>query len=99
MFRRNFIQRLTLAGASGFATSRPASAGARRTVTFRVKGFSCVTCAIGLDTVLSQERGVIRSQSSYPDALTTIEFDPSLVAERTLRTHISRMGFIAEEKG
>ena len=43
-----------------------------------VKGFTCPTCAVGLDTMLGRQKGVIHSISSYPDAMTVIEFHPQL---------------------
>jgi copper chaperone len=94
MFRRNFIQRITLAGAGVSVTSARES----KTVTYRVKGFTCPTCAVGLDTILRREAGVIQSQSSYPDAITVIKFDPHLVTEQSLKASIAELGFTAEEE-
>jgi|HubBroStandDraft_1064217.scaffolds.fasta_scaffold376169_2 copper chaperone CopZ len=100
MFRRSFIQRFTLASASvGIAAATAVQAGPAETVTYRVKGFSCVTCAVGLDTMLQRQKGVIRSKSSYPDATTVIEFDPKLVTEKSLLAFIAEMGFTAEPEG
>src|SRR5580698_4442923 len=100
MVRRSFIQRLTLASAGvGMAAATTAQASPTKTVTYRVKGFSCVTCAVGLDTMLQRQKGVIRSKSSYPDARAVIEFDPKLVTEKSLRAFIAEMGFTAEPEG
>ena len=96
MIRRNFIQRLTMAGASSALAT--ASSVSRQTVVFRVKGFSCITCAVGLDTILGQKAGVIRCHSTYPDGRTTLEFDPSKITEEALRGAISEMGFQAERE-
>jgi Cu+-exporting ATPase len=94
MFRRNFIQRIALASAGiGAALARES-----KTVTYRVKGFTCPTCAVGLDTMLRRQNGVIQSQSSYPDALTVIKFDPHLVTEKSLKAFIAELGFTAEEE-
>lgn len=99
MFRRNFIRRLTLASASvGMAAITTVQASPTKIVAYRVKGFSCVTCAVGLDTMLQQQKGVIRSKSSYPDATAVIEFDPNVVTENSLRAFIAEMGFTAEEE-
>ena len=95
MFRRNFIQRLTLAGAGSFAALGPVEARGTRTVTYRVSGFTCVTCAIGLDTVLGKQEGVVHVKSSYPDAKTVIDYDPGLVTENALEAAIAEMGFRA----
>jgi copper chaperone CopZ len=75
------------------------TSGARETVKYRVKGFSCVTCAIGLETVLRQKRGVIRVEASYPNSTAVVEYDSSLVVEEQLRAFISEMGFTAEITG
>lgn len=93
MIRRNFIQRLTLGGAVGLAN---AAAGANRRVTFKIKGFSCIACAVGLDSLLSQHTGVVHCKSSYPDATATIEFNPDLVTEESLKAAIAEMGFTAQ---
>jgi len=99
MFRRNFIQRITLASAGiGVASATTAQAGQNKTVTYHVKGFSCPTCAVGLDTMLRQQTGVIQSKSSYPEAITVIQFDPQLVTERSLKAYIAELGFTAEEE-
>lgn len=95
MFRRNFIKRVAGAGAAGAATL--SAAGERRTAAYRVKGFSCITCAVGLETMLRRKRGVIRAQASYPNSTAVVEYDPSLVTEERLRAFISEMGFTAEK--
>jgi len=93
MFRRRFIQSMTLAAARvGMAASK------NKTVTYRIKGFSCLTCAVGLDTMLRRQTGVIQSKSSYPDAITVIEFDPKVVTENSLKGFIAELGFTAEER-
>lgn len=97
MFRRSFIKRIAAAGAGGTATITAATSGERRTVTYRVKGFSCITCAVGLETMLRQKRGVIRVEASYPNATAVVEYDSSLVAEEHLRAFISELGFTAEK--
>ncbi len=86
MFRRNFIATvITTLGAAD-----------RQTVTYRIKGFSCVTCAVGLDAMLLQQQGVVHARSSYPDATTTIEFKPSIITDNSLRKFIAEMGFTAQ---
>ena len=97
MFRRKFIQGITLASA-GAAAVRTVHASDKKTVTYRVKGFTCVTCAVGLDTMLGRQKGVIQSRSSYPDAKTVIDFSPSLVTEKSLKEFIAELGFTAEEE-
>ncbi len=93
MIRRNFIQHLALASTG--AGMAAASATKKETITFRVKGFTCITCAVGLDTLLGREPGVILCKSDYAQARTTVEFDPSKTTASSIRKFISEMGFQA----
>ena len=95
MFRRKFLQLATLAG-TGSLTALSALATESKTVTWRVQGFTCITCAVGLDTLLERQKGVVRANSNYQEAKTTIVFQPGLVSETTLRAYIADMGFHAE---
>ena len=65
-------------------------------MTYRVRGFSCITCAVGLEVMLRQKKGVARVQASYPKATVFIEFDPGLVTEASLKEFIAEMGFSVE---
>ena len=66
---------MTFAGAGSLAPA--AKAAQTKTVTYKIKGFSCITCAVGLDVMLRRNKGVLRSNSTYPEAITTIDFDPN----------------------
>lgn len=94
MFRRSFIRRITFAGAAGLAI---AAAGQTRTVTYQVKGFTCVTCAVGLETLLRRQKGIARAEASYPSGIVRIDFDPALLTEKALKGFISEMGFSVDE--
>lgn len=96
MQRRRFVQMMTLAGAGGLIAMEAARAGATKTVSYRVKGFTCITCAIGLETMLRQQKGVKWAKATYPDALVVIQYDPSSVTEAALLGYITELGFTAE---
>jgi copper chaperone CopZ len=98
MFRRRFVQLIATAGMGSLASMVTAQAQDSETVTYRVKGFSCVTCAVGLDTVLKEKDGIAWSKSKYPDGVVTIKFDPKRVNQDSLKTLIAEMGFTIEEK-
>lgn len=99
MFRRQFVQFVAMLGASSVATIAAAEAKGMKTVTFVIKGFSCVTCAVGLDTMLGKQKGIAWSKSNYPDGITNIQFDPKKVTEAQLKAFISEIGFtVAEER-
>jgi Cu+-exporting ATPase len=87
---------MTLAGAGTLAAAELAHTGETKTVSYRVKGFTCVTCAVGLETMLREQKGVKWVKATYPEALVTIRYDASSVSEPTLRGFISDLGFIAE---
>lgn len=95
MFRRKFLQRITFAGA-GLAT---AAVSQTKTVSYHVKGFTCITCAVGLETLLRRQKGITRAEASYPSGIVHIDFDPALVTEKTLKDFIGEMGFTVEESG
>ena len=95
MFRRHFMRGITLAG--GWASIGATRGHESRTVTYRIKGFSCVTCAVGLETMLRQQKGVARAKASYPDANAIIEFDPALVSDHWIRAFIADQGFTVEQ--
>jgi copper chaperone CopZ len=110
MIRRQFIKLAALSGATGIAslgaldaletreTHTAREATETKTVTWRVRGFTCVTCAVGLETMLRQQKGVSSARASYPDAEVTIQFDPGTVSEASLRIFITSIGFSTEEK-
>jgi copper chaperone CopZ len=91
------MQRITLAGAGGVASIGAKEAREIRTVVYRVRGFSCVTCAVGLEAMLRQQKGIARAKASYTEARAIIEFDPKLVTDNWLKAFIADLGFTVEE--
>lgn len=97
MIRRRFIQLITL-GTGSLAAIGAMDASEKKEVTYRVTGFTCVTCAVGLEVMLREEKGVAWAKASYPEAKVSIKFDPKEVTEDSLKTYISSMGFKADEE-
>jgi Cu+-exporting ATPase len=110
MIRRQFIKLATFTGAGGLASlsslealesdhvERAITTSEVKSITWRVHGFTCVTCAIGLKVMLRQQKGVRVSDASYPDATVTIQYDPGVVHESSLRSYITDLGFTVEEQ-
>jgi copper chaperone len=108
MIRRQFIKLATLTGATGLVSLGTLEALEKReaknaedaretkTVKWHVRGFTCVTCAVGLETLLRQQKGVKSVEASYPNASVTIQFHPDLVNEAALRSDIAELGFTTE---
>jgi copper chaperone CopZ len=101
MFRRKFLQLMTLASANGLASIESLATEPIRTATYRVKGFSCITCATGLDTMLSQQKGIKSSKSTYPAGVVTVCFNPDQITEERIVAFIAGLGFsvVHSEKG
>ncbi|MGA3222348.1 MAG: heavy-metal-associated domain-containing protein [Acidobacteriaceae bacterium] len=93
MIRRRFLQLATMASAGGLAPLEVMAAGATRTVTYFVQGFSCITCATGLDTMLSRQKGVTSSRSTYPEGKVTVSFHPNQITEQAIVAFITDLGF------
>lgn len=101
MIRRQFIKMAGLAGATSLAALGTLDAldhADTKTVTWRVRGFTCVTCAVGLEVMLRRQKGVKSAEASYPDSTVTIQFHPELVSEASLRSFITDIGFTADEQ-
>jgi Cu+-exporting ATPase len=99
MIRRQFLRLAALAGASGLPSLTLAASRDRETITYQIKGFSCATCAVGLDATLEKKDGVVSSKSSYREAETTISFEPAVISQRSLKDAIEEMGFTAVPVG
>jgi len=94
MFRRRFLQLLTIASVSSLASLE--AMAETRTVTWVVKGFSCITCATGLDTMLGQQKGITSSRSTYPEGKVTVAFNPDQTTEQAIVKFITDLGFKVE---
>ena len=104
MLRRRFLGVMTMIGA-GSAVAIPlvaanernehTHAGEARTIRYKVVGFTCVTCALGLEVLLRQHEGVLSANADYGAATATVRFDPSRVSEASLEAVIQDAGFAA----
>jgi copper chaperone CopZ len=96
MFRRRFLQFIPVATALGLSPLKAVAKNKSEVVTYRVKGFSCVTCATGLDTMLSQQKGVVSSKSTYPEGIVKVAFDPEEISKQQIAAFIAELGFTVE---
>jgi copper chaperone len=96
MIRRDFIQR-TLTGAASLAPLAAAQPSKNQRLVYKVVGFTCITCAVGLETLLGRQKGVAHVEAAYPSGVVKIQFDPALLNDKSLRDLIAEMGFRVEE--
>jgi copper chaperone CopZ len=89
---------MTLAGAASVPAMRAATKNSQLIVTYKISGFTCVTCAVGLDVMLQRQKGISWSKSDYQAAKTSVCYQPDLVSDEAIRTAIADMGFIAEKQ-
>jgi copper chaperone CopZ len=97
MFRRQFVQFFAAFGASSVATLAATDTKGAKSATYVVKGFSCVTCAVGLDTMLQKQKGIAWCKSTYPEGIVKIQFDPQQITEKSIKSFIGEMGFTVIE--
>ena len=99
MLRRKFFKVVTMATTGALAPLEAIPAEPKKIVRYHVKGFSCVTCATGLDTMLSKEKGIVSSSSTYPEGIATIGFDPEKITEKQIKDFIAGLGFsVADDR-
>ena len=101
MHRRSFIRTLAATGA-GVALLKAGASEARSTgnasVQWTVKGFTCVTCAVGLQTILERQPGIAWAKAEYPSGKVEIGFDSKTVAPAKIKQLIEQAGFRVTEE-
>jgi copper chaperone CopZ len=93
MFRRRFLQLCVPVSAGALAVFKVKRNAPATTVVYQVKGFTCITCAVGLDTMLRRQKGILSSESTYPDGQVAVHFYPDQIAENAIRRFIADTGF------
>jgi copper chaperone CopZ len=96
MHRRYFLQTLAGAGAGAslleLGTAQKAHVE-NASVRWTVKGFTCVTCAVGLQTILEKHKGIARVKAAYPSGEVEIGFDSHKITPPEIQRLIEEAGF------
>jgi copper chaperone len=98
MDRRRFLSRLTAASAAvglDVGCGERGAVYATRRAVYQVRGFTCITCAVGLEVMLRGLRGVTEASASYPESSVAVAFDEQLISEDALKQFIVSCGFFA----
>jgi copper chaperone CopZ len=90
MDRRRFLCRVTASAAGGTAFSAQAET---RSVKYAVKGFTCITCAVGLEVMLRGLNGIASAKATYPENQVVISYDAHVIAEDKIKEFIRVCGF------
>jgi copper chaperone CopZ len=96
MFRRRFLQLCVPVSAGALAVFKVKRNAPATMVVYEVKGFTCITCAVGLDTMLRRQKGILSSESTYPEGKVVVHFYPDRIAESSIRGFISDTGFTVQ---
>ena len=63
----------------------------------KIKGMHCQSgCANGIDTMLKEQKGIIKSETSFDKSSSIIEYDPKQISEEKILSLIKDRGFEVE---
>ena len=64
-------------------------------IVLKITGMECPNCAMILESIEDNLRGVIRVEASYRKAQLTVEYDPTQLTEETIKQAVKRLGYEA----
>jgi copper chaperone CopZ len=67
------------------------------TVTFKIEGMHCTSCAMNIDGELEDTEGVTSATTSYAKSKTVITYDPSKVTQDKLKQVIESLEYSVGE--
>ena len=68
-------------------------------IEFEVKGMSCQAgCANGIDNMLKQQKGVVKSKTTYDTGTSRIWYNKELISQKQISDLIKDRGFIVKVK-
>ena len=97
MDRRNFIRNVAATMPAASLTLEGAAPKETAAVKFSVEGYTCITCAVGLETLLKMEKEVVPVSASYPGKSAEVGYDSRLTNEKQLVDFIAQCGFKARK--
>ena len=60
---------------------------------FPVTGLSCASCAISVESMLKEQKGVTSASVNYANSSAQVEFEPAIVQSEDLKTIIQSIGY------
>ncbi len=63
------------------------------TITLKLSGLHCTSCATNIDLTLEDLPGVVSSNTSYAKSELKVSFDPSQIKTDKIRSSISKLGY------
>jgi copper chaperone CopZ len=94
MVRRDFIKGIAVSGGAALGFSEKThGADTQKTVQMQVRGLYCPTCAVGLETVLSREEGIISARATYPEGGLTVVYHTAIITRSRIEEVIRGCDF------
>lgn len=69
-----------------------------QTITFKLSGMHCSSCAMNIDGALEDTHGVIESKANYAGSKVQITYNPDQIKPSALQKIISDLGYTATEQ-
>ena len=60
---------------------------------FPVTGLSCASCAISVESMLKEQKGVTSASVNYANSSAQVEFEPAIVQSEDLKAIIQSIGY------
>jgi copper chaperone CopZ len=67
-------------------------------ITYKICGMHCNSCAMNIDGELEDIPGVKKASTHYAKSTTTIEYNPQLVTEKNLQQTIEKLGYTTQRE-
>jgi copper chaperone CopZ len=64
-------------------------------ITLKIQGMECPNCAMKLEQMEDELKGVLKAEASYHKAQMVVEYNEAEVTEVQIRTEIQRLGYLA----
>lgn len=67
----------------------------KKTITIKISGMHCVSCAMNIDGELEDTKGIIQSITNFYKQETLVIFDHEQISQHTISNIIKKLGYIA----
>jgi copper chaperone CopZ len=64
-------------------------------VTLDIAGMRCGSCVIGIELILTRQKGIKSAKVSLNDRTAIVEYDPAIMALSDISKVVSDLGYIA----
>lgn len=75
---------------------KPEKSSHLTTITLKIAGMHCTSCALNIDGALEDTEGVIEASTSYAKGQTVVSFDPTKVQPAQLQVVVRDTGYETE---